>query len=263
MEVGQAALKVVARLRDEEAPEASLPVCAAPSSAAKPAIVDRAVSAIVRRLPVGPVRDPDERVLVAKRHAELVGGLQPHREEDDVALALTDLVDSVPAKRMGEAATAARVKSLLELFCEFPGWAIKQACRNIRLGTAEIWEEGSGSHPGRMRRLPVSYAVTDAEIAEVIERLVALYRREREELVGLLARPLDPPKLAAAEPAHDEHVAAGLKALSGHMALIARAQEIADAIAAEQSREQYRNHAARVAADLAERRARNESRAHA
>jgi hypothetical protein len=193
--------------------------------------------------------------MIAARHRELVASLRPHRREDDdavdhserVTVALSDLLDSVPAKRLGEAEQASRLDSLLKLFDKRPGWAIKQACRDIRLGNAEI-RRGDD-----MVRLPVSYAATDGEIAEVIGRLVAPYEREATELATLLARPLDPPKIAARDPAHDERVAAGLKALSGHMALAARAQEIADAISAEQAREDYRHHAARVAADIEQR----------
>jgi hypothetical protein len=176
----------------------------------------------------------DERTKLERRDSELRSALAPwppsSREvlETEVSLML-----NFPANRgLDETAAMGFVAHYLQLTRSRPHWAIVKACRMVRLGKAG---------------LPPAYCPTEPEFNQLIDREVAYYERalaKARKVLDAKVRPPDPPKPTRAE----------IEAKLGRPIGEAKAE----AKAPVRSTVDDGNHAARVMADIAARKAQRE-----
>jgi hypothetical protein len=180
----------------------------------------------------------DERGTLARRVSELLSALAPWpKQSGDELKGEISLMLNVPANRgLDERAAMGFVLQYLQLCRNRPHWAIVKVCRNVRLGKA-------GLSP--------AYCPTEAEFNRLIDQEVAAFERALRRGRAILeakALPSDPPKPTQAE------IEAKLgRTISGAEEKESEARPSADAGDG--------NHAARVMAELAARKARRESAA--
>jgi hypothetical protein len=177
---------------------------------------------------------PVERTALQRRAGELHSALAPwppssrDELEGEVSLML-----NVPANRgLDETAAMGFVAQYLQLTRTRPHWAIVKVCRMVRLGKAG---------------LPPAYCPTEAEFNLLIDREVAYYERalaKAQKVLDAKVRPPEPPKPTRAE----------IEAKLGRPIGEAKV-EVKTPV---RSTPDDGNHAARVMADIAARKAQRE-----
>jgi hypothetical protein len=179
--------------------------------------------------------DTAERTALQRRAIDLQSALAPwppssrDELEGEVSLML-----NVPANRgLDETAAMGFVAQYLQLTRARPHWAIVKVCRMVRLGKAG---------------LPPAYCPTEAEFNLLIDREVAYYERalaKAQRVLDAKVQPPDPPK-----PTHAEMEARFRPPAEASPSI--EAQSCPPSIATDG------NHAARVMADIAARKAERE-----
>jgi hypothetical protein len=172
-----------------------------------------------------------ERTALERRANDLRSALAPWPMVNrDVLEAQVSLMLNFPANRgLDETAAMCMVAQYLMLSRDRPHWAIVKVCRMVRLGKAA---------------LPAAYCPTEAQFNLLIEREVADYERQlarTQRILDAKVLPADPPKPTRAE----------IEA----KAWAAPAEVKAPASVAPSDG----NHAARVLADIAARKAQRET----
>lgn len=168
----------------------------------------------------------DEHSIVARRARELDEGLKPFQEgeKDRVRAALHAMLGGFRSLKARDENAEASVEVLLCVLRDFPAWAIDAAAMRIA-------KREAGLDP----RWPPN----DAEIHAVVSAVVEPYIGVRDRLQSLLAAPVEKPQpIERPQPQHDWHVFKWRQY-----------QFVGDG-----------KHAARVLAELAERKARNDQR---
>lgn len=119
----------------------------------------------------------DERVELERRRAELEPAVAPFRPEetDRVALALADMFGGYPSLRLNDEDAVGKLDSARRLLADYPAWAIEQACRAIHENG--VWRGG---------RFDRQWPPSDAEIIAAVREAVRLYKRQYDNVVGLL-----------------------------------------------------------------------------
>jgi hypothetical protein len=176
---------------------------------------------------------PAERTALQRRAGELRSALAPWPpSSQDELEGEVSLMLNVPANRgLDETAAMGFVAQYLQLTRGRPHWAIVKVCRMVRLGKAG---------------LPPAYCLTEAEFNLLIDREVAYYERaltKAQKVLDAKVQPPDPPKPTRAE----------MEARLRPPVASASAEITAPALSADDG-----NHAARVMADIAARRAQRE-----
>jgi hypothetical protein len=176
-----------------------------------------------------------ERTALERRANDLRSALAPWPMVNRVVLeAEVSLMLNFPANRgLDETAAMGMVAQYLMLSRDRPHWAIVKVCRMVRLGKAA---------------LPAAYCPTEAQFNLLIEREVADYERQlarTQRILDAKVLPADPPKPTLAE----------IEARLGRPLGEAPAEVKAPASVAPSDG----NHAARVLADIAARKAQRET----
>lgn len=206
-----------------------------------PPLLNRAADIEMPKLFRGPIIDGESRQIsralyegerrgLTARAVELRDGLRPHIPDEDALveaelLAMLGGFRNVKLSGENAAATAANMRTVLGAF---PLWAIAKACMRIAGGEAG---------------LDTTWAPNDAQVAQVVRDVVAPYRRTLEIVEQLLAAPV---ALPAPEP----------KPMTGAGPAMAHDAMTPKSIPEPKPTPGY---AARVAADLAARKARRGS----
>ena len=177
----------------------------------------------------------DERTKLERRDGELRSALAPWPTSSrEVLEAEVSLMLNFPANRgLDETAAMGFVAQYLQLTRDRPHWAIVKACRMVRLGKAG---------------LPPAYCPTEAEFNLLIDREVAYYERalaKAQKVLDAKVRPPDPPK-----PKRRQRLKPSLVRLFG--------EGKAEVKTPVRSTADDGNHAARVMADIAARKAQRE-----
>ena len=177
----------------------------------------------------------DERVAIAARADAIKVGIVGFLASERVAVdrELSAMLGGFRSMRQQDDEVAAIVDNLLVVLREFPLWAIAQACLDIARGQA-----------GLDRRFPPN----DSQIYEVVEKIVRPYRKQLAEHQALLIAPVEEP-----EPPREQKPER--RDLDHRMLAAAYRPEIlAKREALRRPKPPDNKHAARVAADLAQRR---------
>jgi hypothetical protein len=177
----------------------------------------------------------DERTKLERRDSELRSALAPWPQSSrEVLEAEVSLMLNFPANRgLDEITAMGFVAQYLQLTRGRPHWVIVKVCRMVRLGKAG---------------LPTAYCPTEAEFNQLIDREVAYYERalaKAQKVLDAKVRPPEPPKLTRAE------IEAKLGRPIGEVK--------AEVKAPVRSTADDGNHAARVMADIAARKAQREA----
>jgi hypothetical protein len=177
----------------------------------------------------------EERTKLERRDSELRSALAPWPQSSrDVLEAEVSLMLNFPANRgLDEITAMGFVAQYLQLTRDRPHWAIVKVCRMVRLGTAGLL---------------TAYCPTEAQFNLLIEREVADYERQlarTQRILDAKVLPADPPKPTLAE----------IEARLGRPLGAAPAEVKAPASVAPSDG----NHAARVLADIAARKAQRET----
>jgi hypothetical protein len=178
----------------------------------------------------------DERTKLERRDSELRSALAPWPQSSrEVLEAEVSLMLNFPANRgLDEITAMGFVAQYLQLTRDRPHWAIVKVCRMVRLGKAG---------------LPPAYCPTEAEFNLLIDREVAYYERalaKAQKVLDAMVRPPDPPKPTRGE----------MEAKLGRPIDEANAEVKVPV----RSSADDGNHAARVLADIAERKAQREAK---
>lgn len=181
---------------------------------------------------------PDERTALERRVAELQSALQPYgADERDMVLAeIAAMLSGFRSMRHQGDDVDGIVNASASVLAPFPLWAIAKGCMKIARREA-------GLNP--------SFAPNDTEIYGLVDAIVRDYRKTLETIEALLAAPVDQVRaLPAPQPCRGEVEARLGRPLQPAPYLPVR--EGGD-------RAPDGRHAARVAADLADRKARRDA----
>ena len=189
-------------------------------------IPDEGPRAIVRQL------EPSERALLEMRATALQIALQPFGEDLAVEADVAAMFSGFRFMRQRGEDVGTTVHITLAVLREFPAWAIRKACLSIAQDRANLNEK---------------FAPNDAEIYGVAEDIVRLYREHHRQANALLSAPVEPP-IVPRRPTKDK-----LEELLGRPIGEPKTGPHAHSIPTDG------NHAKRIAADLAARKARNEA----
>ena len=225
-----------------------LPISGA--SSAPPALVDREAGAVPQR--VGFFKwHPDhgqqalaraltetERGILERRRQEITLAFTTFPEHDpNVAAELMDMFASFPQMRQRGPAAIALVKGVMDFLRlppnEFPAWAVIKAAQAIHNGDAGVSKE---------------FPPSDATVKEVVRKQMEWWNKERDQIVTILNCPVAEQRPAPEQKPLRRDLDPRMLAAAYRPGIIAKRE------AQRKPKPPDNNHAARVAADLAQRR---------
>lgn len=129
-----------------------------------------------------------ERGSLERRAARLEPALAPYlrpNQDDEIALAITEMLSGFRGARETAADAVGRIAALMDLLSPFPAWAIQRACSWIHSHGYEV-EDRDG------KRVERHWPPADAEIAAEVERAVKMRREALASARALLEAPVAP-----------------------------------------------------------------------